>query len=365
MSERGFFTRVGAALLSPRQNAEALCRGERGGLRDVLYLLPLRLLVGEMALLVASDGRSLLLAVLGALSVDLLGIFFGGVLMALLIGRRERNLPASLTTDLAAQGWFAWLAVQVTAALGFVLAQSEPGPTLLRAIQIAGAGLWGVYFLIGLLVARKAAVAAEEAQSAGATPPSPSAAPPAASPSALRRWRLCGGLFIAALLCLASYDIAWLARQKGHRPQAGGAPEVVVPQFEPAAPGGGRVGDTSEFRLSAERGHPVLIDFWATWCVPCKQSLPILDKVYERLQPRGLRAIAIDTGDDEAQVRAFAARLGLHLPIGLDTGEAAGRYGVTTIPHLVLVGSDGAVKRVFHGVHSGEEIEQAVLSLGF
>jgi hypothetical protein len=57
--------------------------------------------------------------------------------------------------------------------------------------------------------------------------------------------------------------------------------------------------------------------------------------------------------------------MGLRLPLGLDSGEGAERYHVNSIPHLVLIGSDGGIKKVFHGVHSAEEIERAVLTLGF
>lgn len=348
MSRLGFLPRVGLTLLAPRRAAELLCQGEAGGFRDVLYLLPLRLLTGESALFLEGDSRSLFMGALSALAIDLLVIMFGGVIMALLIGRREKLLRAGLTTDLAAQGWFAWLFIQILGALAFMIARRPPTASLLQTLQTLGALAWAGYFIIGLFAARREALRAE----ASPSPPPLSIGllePP------LRRGALAvGALFLGALGLLSIYDAAFIMRQRA-KPRM--APEVAVPQLDPAT------GQRGEFRLSAERGHPVLIDFWATWCGPCKQSLPILDAVYKRQAPRGLRAIAINMSDDEPTVRAYAARHRLQLPMGLDAGGAASAYGVSTIPHLVLVGKEGTVQRVFHGVHSDKEIEDAIISL--
>jgi thiol-disulfide isomerase/thioredoxin len=153
--------------------------------------------------------------------------------------------------------------------------------------------------------------------------------------------------------------VSWLGRQRALRPTSGKlAPDISLRQIDPTT------GAASEFRLSAEHGHPVLLDFWATWCGPCKQSMPILERIYANQKARGLRAIAINISDDEPTTRAFAARMKLQMPIGLDSGDAAAAYRVSTIPHLVLVGSDGEIKRVFYGVHGQKEIEDAITSLG-
>ena len=176
--------------------------------------------------------------------------------------------------------------------------------------------------------------------------------------SSLARW---GGRFlIGALLLLGALNLAWML-QNYRRLRPGAATttqDFVVRRIDAAALPG------SEFRLSAERGHPVLVDFWATWCAPCMESLPILDKVYARLHERGLRAIAIETEGSEAKARALISRLGLQLPVGTDEGALSERFGVTAIPYMLLIDGEGHISRVFRGVHSAGEIERAVVAAG-
>jgi cytochrome c biogenesis protein CcmG/thiol:disulfide interchange protein DsbE len=179
-------------------------------------------------------------------------------------------------------------------------------------------------------------------------------------PQGSRAARWAGRALVAALLTLMVLNVTWLlgsSRQAGRR-SPGTAPDFVVRRIDAAASPG------SQFRLSAERGHPVLVDFWATWCIPCKQSLPILDQVYARLHERGLRAIAIETEGAEAKARAMASLLDLKLPLGTDQGPLSERYGVTAIPYMLLIDGQGHISRVFHGVHSAAEIEHAVVAAG-
>lgn len=355
-SPLGPVARLGRALFAPRRAAWALAAGEPGGISDILWLVPLRLLTGETAQFVRDDSRSLLLGLLQALSIDLLGIFLGGVLMSLLLGRREGRLRSGLTADVTAHGWLAWLLVQTLAALTCTIFKYTPSPQLLRGISYMALSAWGLHWLISLLSLRGLL-----AQLGGAPATSEdelAAKVQEAQRFAARRSSLSfawgGGLFLAALSLLAIYDGSWLLSKRSQSPRAGKqAPTLVVPQLEGGA----------DFDLAAQGGHPVLIDFWATWCGPCKESLPIVDRVYKRLQGDGLRAIAVETSGDVMGARSFARRFGLGLPIGIDNGDAAAHFHVSSIPHLVLVDRHGLVRRVFHGVHSEGEIEAAVRAL--
>ena len=181
---------------------------------------------------------------------------------------------------------------------------------------------------------------------------------PLPEPRGIARW---GGRFlVGALLLLVALNVFWVIKNYGRQRTRDlhAAPDFSVRRIDSAAVPG------TEFRLSAERGHPVLVDFWATWCLPCKESLPVLDQVYARLHDRGLRAIAIETEGAEAKARAMASQLGLRLPIGTDEGPLSEQYGVTAIPYMLLIDGQGHISRIFRGVHSASEIERAVLAAG-
>ncbi len=356
----GFLGRLGRALLSPWQATRALAAGATGGLGDVLWLFPLRLLTGEAPLFIRDDTRSLLLGLMQALSIDLLGIFLGGVVLSLALGSRERTLRSGLTADVSANGWLAWLSVQTVAALVCAILQYAPSPSVQSAISATAFAAWGLYWLIGFFSLRQVLSQLPSSPAVGtasqAAPESLQVVAGDAQPSRRPKTRFSvgGGVFLAALFALAVYDGAWLLSKRAQTTKAGKqAPNLVVPLLN----------NDGEFNLSAQRGHAVLIDFWATWCGPCKQSLPIVDRVYKRLQADGVRAIAVETSGDVMGARAFVARFGLGLPVGMDNGEAAAPFHVTSIPHLVLVDKSGVVRRVFHGVHGEGEIEAAVRAL--
>lgn len=152
---------------------------------------------------------------------------------------------------------------------------------------------------------------------------------------------------------LGVVNAVWMINQCG-----GLQPRLALgqqaPDFSVSRLGGGT------FRLSAVRGRPVLVDFWATWCQPCKQSLPVLAEIDRRYHGRGLETIAIETDGAEAPARAFVEQLGLRVPVGLGTPEVAALYDVSTIPHLVLIDRSGRVRRIFRGVHTLAQLAAAV-----
>jgi thiol-disulfide isomerase/thioredoxin len=165
-------------------------------------------------------------------------------------------------------------------------------------------------------------------------------------------------LLILSLSGLVVVNLIWMVQSCRRGGPVAARAGRAAPDFSVPLLAGGH------FRLSEARGRPVFIDFWATWCGPCKQSLPILDRVYARYKDRGLAAVAIETEGAEAPARAFAESLGLRLPVGVGTGDESSRYDVTTIPHLVLVDGQGNVRRVFTGVHSENELSRALEEVG-
>lgn len=123
--------------------------------------------------------------------------------------------------------------------------------------------------------------------------------------------------------------------------------------------GGERVGESAkapDFTLSdlqgnkvslAEwRGKVVVIEFWATWCPPCRESVPEVNTLYARFKDKNFRllAIAVDKGADALSgVRAFVEEQGVSYPVLLDDGEASKSYSVMSIPVLFIVDKEGKV----------------------
>jgi len=115
------------------------------------------------------------------------------------------------------------------------------------------------------------------------------------------------------------------------------------------------------------KGKLVLVNFWATWCVPCQWEMPLMDTLYKAYRDRGfvILAISLDQGDVD-RVRAFVKDKKLTYPIGLDPRhEVARQFGITGLPATLLVGPDGYLKGVTYGPKewNGKEARALIESL--
>ncbi|MEE2788151.1 MAG: TlpA disulfide reductase family protein [Myxococcota bacterium] len=140
-----------------------------------------------------------------------------------------------------------------------------------------------------------------------------------------------------------------LVRPKGGPNVGGQAPPIVASSL-----------DGSAFNLSDHRGQVVVLDFWATWCRPCRKSLPALNAIhhlYAEDRRVHFASINVDKGPDRvAKVRAFMKRLDLGFPVVLDQEDAIARsYGVRTIPTLIIVDSQGRIHSVVQGLVSADK----------
>jgi peroxiredoxin len=130
------------------------------------------------------------------------------------------------------------------------------------------------------------------------------------------------------------------------------APELVLESL-----------DGSTVRLSDYRGRPVLINFWASWCAPCREEMPELQKVFAAQQADGLVILAVNTTfqDRVEDVRRMRTELGLTFPILLDRdGKAAAAYRASAWPTSVFVDRQGRVHLVQVGPMSWRFVESVL-----
>jgi thiol-disulfide isomerase/thioredoxin len=115
--------------------------------------------------------------------------------------------------------------------------------------------------------------------------------------------------------------------------------------------------DGGEFSLKSHRGKQVvMLDFWATWCRPCVQEMPILAKVADEYRDKGVALVCVNNREAASEIRSFLDREKLDVTVCLDGDGTAGRaYGANSIPMLVLVDKQGIVQRVHVGYSPGIE----------
>jgi peroxiredoxin len=108
-------------------------------------------------------------------------------------------------------------------------------------------------------------------------------------------------------------------------------------------------------KLSELRGRVVLVNFWATWCTPCKEELPFFNALYRRYQNLGLEVLGVNIDKVSSQASQMSAALGLSFPVLLDpAGKTSDLYQIRTMPTTFVVAKDGTLRHVHWGFGPGE-----------
>jgi peroxiredoxin len=119
--------------------------------------------------------------------------------------------------------------------------------------------------------------------------------------------------------------------------------------------------------LKDYRGSPVLLNFWATWCGPCRFEMPFIQEIYldPDWQAAGVEIIAVNLGESSSEVEEFLSDNGLTFPVLLDSStEVANRYNIRAIPTTLFIDKDGIIKRIDTGAFaSAQEIDERLLEL--
>lgn len=186
-----------------------------------------------------------------------------------------------------------------------------------------------------------------------------------------RWWLIPAGL---ALLVIAAAVVVFGPRLLN---AAGGAPLQSIPPFGGTAESGAASGlaelpdvgsvapdfaltdlNGETVRLSDFEGRPILLNFWATWCAPCRVEMPELARAAADYADRGLVVLPVNQEETAEQVRDFYDELALDLPSLLDSKAEVGMaYGAFFLPSTVIVGPDGLISAYHRGIISSQEID--------
>jgi len=144
----------------------------------------------------------------------------------------------------------------------------------------------------------------------------------------------------------AAISIATLALAASATP----APNAAAPDFTL------RSADGHNVRLDELRGQVVLVNFWATWCGPCREEMPHLNVLYEKYRKSGFVLLGVNVDDDPKTALATAAKLNVSFPVLLDTDKKVSKlYDLNTMPSTVVIDRDGKMRFLHRGYRAGTE----------
>lgn len=144
--------------------------------------------------------------------------------------------------------------------------------------------------------------------------------------------------FVIALLVLVGIGLT--RAQQGGVTRGQPAPDFTLTSFE-----------GEEFTLSKMRGKVVLVNFWASWCVPCEDEAEALESAWEHFQDRGdVLFLGVDYSDTETKALAFLQRFGVTYPNAPDLGTRVSQaYGITGVPETFIIDKTGTISFVMIG----------------
>ena len=158
-------------------------------------------------------------------------------------------------------------------------------------------------------------------------------------------------LVLVTVLAFLAVLIYGQVRKGVSQPKSGPAPEFTLTLF-----------DGGQISLAELRGRPVVLNFWASWCDPCKDEAPLLEAAWRKYKDQGLMVIGVDYLDQEPAARAYLQEFQITYPNGPDLGsKIARRYFIRGVPETFFIGPDGQIKSFKEGPFTTmEELEASI-----
>ncbi len=303
-------------------------------------------LVASLWMMVAGDWMgglvSLATSLTHAASRDVLFLVIAGAAIFVASGK-GRSLGRDF--DVACVAYVPIATVALVSNLVFQITSVMPSPHVASALGWLAYGWAAVVAVV--------AVAANRRADAGGVP-------------AFGRLRIGGLGLLAVGVAGLGLSLVWIGRHPGVvRPVIAGdqAPSFSLPTIEAS----GRLGESRS--LEDARGKVVVLDFWATWCGPCRESMPVVEAIHQKFAPKGVEVWSINTEGPSvaAEARALASKLGATSLQLSDDGRVGSRFKVTTIPHMVVIDRAGVIRHVHRGFTTAgrlqSELERVIAEL--
>lgn len=138
------------------------------------------------------------------------------------------------------------------------------------------------------------------------------------------------------------------------------APDFTLPMLLAAAPGSRAGGSLS---LRSLRGQTVLLNFWASWCAPCRAETPLLVRLHKVYGPRGVAFVGVDTEDEVAEARRFVGQYHVDYPVVVSSNDRLmTAYAILGLPTTIFVGPDGVIRDREVGGFIGPDGEKTLVA---
>ncbi len=156
-------------------------------------------------------------------------------------------------------------------------------------------------------------------------------------------------LIIGIVVVVAVFGLA-LARRNETQPKSGAAPDFTLTTF-----------NGEQFRLSDQRGKVVVINFWASWCIPCRDEAPALQATWERYKDKDVLFVGVDYADTDDNALAFIKEFGITYPNGPDVGiKIFTAYRVQGVPETFVIDQQGNVAQFLYAGVNEKQLGSAI-----